>query len=53
MEKVVREEEEAFLRTLDKGIKIFNEYIEQGASQKLKPTGMHKKESFPGLSLLN
>jgi alanyl-tRNA synthetase len=27
--RVVREEEEAFLRTLEKGIKIFNEYIEQ------------------------
>jgi alanyl-tRNA synthetase len=25
--RVVREEEEAFLRTLDKGLKIFNEYI--------------------------
>jgi alanyl-tRNA synthetase len=28
--RVVREEEEAFLRTLDKGLKIFNEYIESG-----------------------
>jgi alanyl-tRNA synthetase len=27
IERVVREEEEAFLRTLDKGIKIFNDYI--------------------------
>jgi alanyl-tRNA synthetase len=34
VERVVREEEEAFLRTLDKGIKIFNEYIENGVSQK-------------------
>ena len=34
VEKVIREEEEAFLRTLDKGIKIFNQYIENGASQK-------------------
>jgi len=31
VEKVVREEEEAFLRTLEKGIRIFNEYIEGGA----------------------
>ena len=30
----MREEEEAFLRTLDKGIKIFNEYIEKGSPQK-------------------
>ena len=28
VEKVIREEEEAFLRTLDKGIKIFNDYIQ-------------------------
>jgi len=34
VERVIREEEEAFLRTLDKGIKIFNEYIENGATQK-------------------
>ena len=27
--RVIHEEEEAFLRTLDKGLKIFNEYIEQ------------------------
>ncbi|MDP4129812.1 MAG: alanine--tRNA ligase, partial [Bacteroidota bacterium] len=27
--RVIREEEEAFLRTLDKGLKIFNEYIQQ------------------------
>jgi alanyl-tRNA synthetase len=33
VERVIREEEEAFLRTLDKGIKIFNEYIEKGAVQ--------------------
>ncbi len=26
--RVIREEEEAFLKTLDKGLKIFNEYIE-------------------------
>jgi alanyl-tRNA synthetase len=29
----VREEEEAFLRTLDKGIKIFNEYIVRGVGE--------------------
>jgi alanyl-tRNA synthetase len=34
VERVIREEEEAFLRTLDKGIRIFNEYIENGGSQK-------------------
>jgi alanyl-tRNA synthetase len=34
IERVIREEEEGFLRTLEKGIKIFNEYIENGASQK-------------------
>jgi alanyl-tRNA synthetase len=33
VERVIREEEEAFLRTLDKGIKIFNEYIEKGHIQ--------------------
>ncbi len=33
VEKVIREEEEAFLRTLDKGIKIFNDYIEQKVNQ--------------------
>jgi len=32
--RVIREEEEAFLRTLDKGIRIFNEYIENGSEQK-------------------
>ena len=31
VERVIQEEEEAFLRTLDKGIRIFNEYIENGA----------------------
>jgi alanyl-tRNA synthetase len=30
VERVIHEEEEAFLRTLDKGIRIFNEYIEKG-----------------------
>ena len=34
VERVIREEEEAFLRTLDKGIRIFNEYIENGEAQK-------------------
>ena len=34
VERVIQEEEEAFLRTLDKGIKIFNEYIEKGARRK-------------------
>ncbi|HET7001652.1 MAG TPA: alanine--tRNA ligase, partial [Puia sp.] len=33
IERVVREEEEAFLRTLDKGIKIFNEYIAKGSGE--------------------
>ncbi len=33
IERVVREEEEAFLRTLDKGIKIFNEYIAKGTGE--------------------
>jgi alanyl-tRNA synthetase len=33
VERVVREEEESFLRTLDKGIKMFNEYIEQAPSR--------------------
>ncbi len=33
IERVVREEEEAFLRTLDKGIKIFNEYIARGTGE--------------------
>ncbi len=42
VEKVIHEEEEAFLRTLDKGIKIFNDYIEQGVSQKTKLTGTLK-----------
>jgi len=33
IERVIREEEEAFLRTLDKGIKIFNEYITKGTGE--------------------
>ena len=32
--RVIQEEEEAFLRTLDKGLKIFNEYIERGQKDK-------------------
>ena len=32
--RVIQEEEEAFLRTLDKGLKIFNEYIEAGQKDK-------------------
>ena len=34
----MKEEEEAFLRTLDKGIRIFQEYIEHGAAQKSEST---------------
>ncbi len=34
VERVIHEEEEAFLRTLDKGIRIFNEYIENGGALK-------------------
>ena len=43
VERVIREEEEAFLRTLDKGIKIFNEYIEKGDSQKLESSAHAEK----------
>ena len=43
VERVIREEEEAFLRTLDKGIKIFNEYIENGAAQKSASGGREHK----------
>lgn len=43
VERVIREEEEAFLRTLDKGIKIFNEYIENGAVQKSASEGREHK----------
>jgi alanyl-tRNA synthetase len=42
IERVVREEEEAFLRTLDKGIKIFNEYIAKGSGE--SPATDSKKE---------
>ena len=34
VERVIKEEEEAFLGTLDKGIKMFNDYIENGAAVK-------------------
>jgi alanyl-tRNA synthetase len=43
VERVIREEEEAFLRTLDKGIRIFNEYIENGDSQKLESSAHAEK----------
>jgi alanyl-tRNA synthetase len=43
VERVVREEEEAFLRTLDKGIKIFNEYIENGGAGKSTPASASEK----------
>jgi alanyl-tRNA synthetase len=39
VEKVIKEEEEAFLRTLDKGIKIFNDYIQNGTAQKTEDEG--------------
>ncbi len=47
VEKVIREEEEAFLRTLDKGIKIFNDYIENGATQKTE-ADWHLKKRISG-----
>jgi alanyl-tRNA synthetase len=47
VEKVIREEEEAFLRTLDKGIKIFSDYIENGASQKLE-SKWHAQKTISG-----
>jgi alanyl-tRNA synthetase len=47
VERVVREEEEAFLRTLDKGIKIFNEYIENGGAQK-QEAEWHKQKRISG-----
>ena len=48
VERVIREEEEAFLRTLDKGIKIFNEYIENGDSQKLESSA-HAEKRISGV----
>ena len=47
MEKVIKEEEEAFLRTLDKGIKIFNDYIENGATQKTE-SDWHAEKRISG-----
>ncbi|HEV3223616.1 MAG TPA: alanine--tRNA ligase [Puia sp.] len=47
IEKVIHEEEEAFLRTLDKGIRIFNEYIENGAAQKSESVS-HSKNRISG-----
>ena len=46
IERVVREEEEAFLRTLDKGIKIFNEYIEKGTGE--SSSGFQKEKRISG-----
>ena len=52
VERVIREEEEAFLRTLDKGIKIFNDYIENGsAARKLSRHRMLKNRSPARLHL--
>ena len=47
VEKVIHEEEEAFLRTLDKGIKIFNEYIENGAEHKSE-SDLHGQKRISG-----
>ncbi len=47
VERVVREEEESFLRTLDKGIKIFNEYIEQAPLQQTE-LGDHAQKRISG-----
>src|SRR5580704_11808193 len=47
IEKVIHEEEEAFLRTLDKGIRIFNEYIENGAAKKSESVS-HSKNRISG-----
>jgi alanyl-tRNA synthetase len=47
VERVIKEEEEAFLRTLDKGIKIFNDYIENGGSEKGE-SGWHAKKRISG-----
>ena len=52
IERVVREEEEAFLRTLDKGIKIFNEYIAKGTGRSAS-SDSKKKNAFLVLSHLN
>ena len=47
VERVIREEEEAFLRTLYKGIKIFNEYIENGSAQKSE-SAWHAQKRLSG-----
>jgi alanyl-tRNA synthetase len=47
VEKVIHEEEEAFLRTLDKGIRIFNDYIENGAAQKSE-SSFHSEKRISG-----
>jgi alanyl-tRNA synthetase len=47
VEKVIHEEEDAFLRTLDKGIRIFNEYIENGAAQKSE-SAFHSEKRISG-----
>lgn len=46
IERVVREEEEAFLRTLDKGIKIFNEYIAKESGE--MSSGVPKEKRISG-----
>jgi len=47
VERVIREEEEAFLRTLDKGIKIFNDYIEHGSAEKAE-SASHAEKRISG-----
>ena len=47
VERVIREEEEAFLRTLDKGIRMFNEYIEKGGTVKAE-SDWHAKKRLSG-----
>jgi alanyl-tRNA synthetase len=47
IERVIMEEEEAFLRTLDKGIRMFQEYIEKGSAQKSE-SGWHAQKRISG-----
>jgi alanyl-tRNA synthetase len=47
VERVIHEEEDAFLRTLDKGIRIFNEYIEKGG-QLNQESGSHAEKRISG-----
>ncbi len=47
VEKVIHEEEEAFLRTLDKGIRIFNEYVENVTEHKSQ-SDFHGEKSISG-----